>query len=147
MIKVSLKTRNPSLAIKRFMTIHSTCESLFEGARQGQVIDSYWQELVAVNEMDKSKTKLTLNFLLDKFNLERNATHKSKDESKLVVKRFNEIFPDIDANAISGAHIREFKSSLLRYLSDSSINKHLSVISSILNWAKQQTISYVFDKS
>jgi len=35
MIKVSLKTRSPPLAIKRFMTIHSTCESLFEGARQG----------------------------------------------------------------------------------------------------------------
>ena len=82
-------------------TVHCTCESLFEGARQGQLIDSYWQELLAVDEMDKSKTKLTLNMLLDKFNLERNATHKSKDESRLVVKRFNEIFPDIDANAIS----------------------------------------------
>ena len=88
MIKVSLKTRNPSLAIKRFMTVHCTCESLFEGARQGQVVDSYWQDIVAVDEMDKSKTKLTLSILLDKFNLERNATHKSKDESRLVVKRF-----------------------------------------------------------
>ena len=93
MIKVSLKTRSPSLAIKRFMTVHSSCESLFEGARQGQVIDSYWQELVVVDEMDKSKTKLTLSILLDKFNLERNATHKSMDESRLVVKRFNQIYP------------------------------------------------------
>ena len=101
MIKVSLKTRSPSLAIKRFMTVHSTCESLFEGARQGQVIDSYWQELVVVDEMDKSKTKLTLSSLLDKFNLERNATHKSMDESRLVVKRFNEIYPDMNANAIN----------------------------------------------
>ena len=129
------------------MTVHCTCESLFEGARQGQLIDSYWQELLAVDEMGKSKTKLTLSILLDKFNLDRNATHKSKDEWKLVVKRFNEIYPDIDANAISGVHIREFKLSLLENLSDSSINKHLSVISSILIWAKQQTISYVFDKS
>ena len=139
MIKVSLKTRSPSLAIKRFMTVHSTCESLFEGARQGQVIDTYWQELVVVDEMDKSKIKLTLSILLDKFNLERNATHKSMDESSLVVKRFNEIYPDMNANAISGVHIREFKSSLLKYLSDSSINKHLSVISSILNWANQNS--------
>jgi len=139
MIKVSLKTRSPSLAIKRFMTVHSTCESLFEGARQGQVIETYWQELVVVDEMDKSKTKLTLSILLDKFNLERNATHKSMDESRLVVKRFNHIYPDMNANAISGVHIREFKSSLLKYLSDSSVNKHLSVISSILNWANQNS--------
>ena len=167
-IKVSLGTRNPGEAVRLFASKQIECEDLFESARHGS--DTRQNKLLLrrktgnVYEQDSS---VTLQYLFNKLNQERQVSKKTLDESQKVINRFNDINANINAVDISGRIIREFKELLIRTpsilsrdlrllpltkivnkidsnhsvktLSDSTINKHLSVISSVLEWASNNS--------
>ena len=109
----------------------------------------------------------TLQELFNKFNQERGLSVKTLDESQKVLNRFNSVYGSIAAQDINGIMIRKFKELLIgtpsvlpnsfrsmsllkiskvvgaqysgKTLSDSSINKHLSVLSSVLEWASNNS--------
>jgi len=115
----------------------------------------------------KSETGTKLQELFDKYNQERQPSVKGLVESQKAISRFIGVYGEIVANDISGVMIRRFKELLIqtpsilsdrlraqtlpiiiskigsnytgKTLSDSSINKHLSVISSVLEWGSNNS--------
>lgn len=166
-IKISLGTRDPSEAMRLFATKQIECESIFNAARNGSVFSHQKYLLLSDDDTNHSKSKVTLQYLLDKFNQERDASKKTMDEAQKVVGRFTAVYGDINAEDIDGKTIREFKELLIKTparmsndlrslsllqildnlgdnhtletLSDSSINKYLSAISSVLVWASNNS--------
>ena len=163
-IKESLHTREPHTARRLFAIKLQECEKLFELARRGCInVNSNQLNVNAT----KLVVGATLQELFDKFNKENNQSVKGMDEAQKVVNRFIGVHGSIAAEAISGVMIREFKELLIntpsilpeyfrtkslrkivseidgkyngRTLSDSSINKHLSVLSSVLQWASDNS--------
>ena len=169
LIKVTLGTRNPSEAIQLFAIRQAECEELFNAARNRSLTKYHKSLCVANHSADTSKShKLpVIQYLFDKFNQERRASKKTMDEGQKVISRFVGVCGDIAAEDINGTIIREFKELLIktpsilsnklrslelrqivketdgnysgRMLSDSAINKHLSVISSVLEWASNNS--------
>jgi integrase len=163
-IKESLHTRDPNKARRLFAIKQGDCEKLFESARSGCINVNSNQHKVNDNKL---VVGATLQELFDKFNKENNQSVKGMDEAQKVVNRFIGVHGSIAAEAISGVMIREFKELLIntpsilpeyfrtkslrkivseidgkyngRTLSDSSINKHLSVLSSVLQWASDNS--------
>ena len=163
-IKESLHTREPHTARRLFAIKQQECEKLFELARSGCInVNSNQLNVNAT----KLVVGATLQELFDKFNKENKPSLKSLDESQKVVNRFIGVYGNIAAETISGVLIREFKELLIktpsilperlrtkslrsivtemngkyngRTLSDSSINKHLSVLSCVLQWASDNS--------
>jgi len=158
-IKETLGTRDPGKAQRLFAVKQIECEKLFEAARNGYVL-RHKRPLSNKHQIDED---ITLQYLFDKFNQERQVSRKTVDESQKVINRFNGVYNNIAAKDINGTVVREFKELLIKTpsilsnkarsltllqiatkvgdnysgqtLSDSSINKHLSVISSVLQWA------------
>ena len=104
---------------------------------------------------------ITLQELFEKSKEEKGLSKQAIAESLNVIKRFNEVSGNISAVDITGRTVREFKEALIKIpsvltdkqrqltvpeliknvessegvrLSDSTINKHISVISSVLKW-------------
>lgn len=166
MIKVTLGTRNPNKAVQAFAARQIECEELFDAARNG-CMTNYHKGLLTTRFSSQSTKVLTLQYLFDKFNQERFVSKKTVDEAQKVIGRFIGVYGDIAAEDINGTIIREFKELLIktpsilsnelrsltlrqivkifdgnhtgRTLSDSAINKHLSVISSVLEWASNNS--------
>jgi len=164
-IKESLHTREPYEARRLFAVKQDECEKLFESARSGCINVNSNQHNVNDTKLVVGTT--TLQELFDKFNIESNQSVKGLNEAQKVVNRFIGVYGSIAAETISGAMIREFKELLIytpsilpeclrtkslrkivremngkyngRTLSDSSINKHLSVLSSVLQWASDNS--------
>jgi integrase len=106
---------------------------------------------------------INLQELFEKFKEERQPPEKTADEYQKVINRFIEVNGNISAEDITGSMVREFKDTLLKTpsalthkqralslpeliksvgsndsgkrLSDGSINKHITMISTILKWA------------
>ena len=169
LIKVTLGTRNPSEAVQLFAAKQIECEELFNAARNGGLTNYHKSLCASNHQSDVSESHKSpsIQCLFDKFNQERCASKKTVDEAQKVVSRFVNVYGDIAAEDINGAVIREFKELLIktpsilpnklrsltlrqvvketsgnysgRMLSDSTINKHLSVISSVLEWASNNS--------
>ncbi len=109
---------------------------------------------------------ITLQELFERFKEEKSPTEQSIGEFLNVIRRFNEVIGVIAAVEITGQMVREFKEALIKIpsalthkqkrlpmlelikevknvtnkkLSDSTINKHISVISSVLQWASNNS--------
>jgi len=168
-VKVSLGTRKPNEALQLFAIRQVECEELFNAARNGCITSHHMTLLKTTcsSGNGQSAGRVTLQYLFERLNKEREVSKKTIDESQKVLTRFDGVYKDIDAEHINGTTIREFKELLVktpsilsnelrvltlvqiakviktshpgRLLSDSAINKHLSVISSILQWASNNS--------
>ena len=168
-IKVTLGTRNPNKAIQLFAVKQIECEELFDAARNGCLAKHHKLLCVANHRTDNrmSDKSPSIQYLFDKFNQERGVSKKTVDEGQKVINRFSGIYSGTTAEDISGTVIRKFKELLIktpsilsnearlltlnqivaqasgdhsvRKLSDSAINKHLSVVSSVLEWASNNS--------
>jgi integrase len=164
-IKVTLGTRNPNEAIQLFAARQIECEELFNAARNRCITNYHKSLFSVNRGSSDYQLQegVILQYLFDKLNQEREVSGKTIDEAQKVIGRFSGVYKDIDAEGINGTIIREFKELLIktpsilsdelrsltlvqivkeagseysgRTLSDSAINKHLSVISSVLQWA------------
>ncbi len=169
LIKVTLGTRSPSKATQLFAIRQIECEELFNAARNRSLTKYHKSLCVANHQSDTSDLHKSpaIQCLFDKFNQERVASKKTMDEGQKVIGRFINVYGDIAAEDINGTIIREFKELLIktpsvlsnklrsltlrqivketdsnysgRMLSDSAINKHLSVLSSVLEWASNNS--------
>jgi integrase len=118
---------------------------------------------VATNKSQVKAEGITLQELFKKFKAERQPPEKTADEYQKVIARFIEVNGSVSAECITGSMVREFKDALLktpsvlthkqralslpeliksvgsnysgRRLSDGSINKHITMVSTILKWA------------
>jgi integrase len=118
---------------------------------------------VATNKSQVKAEGITLQELFKKFKAERQPPEKTADEYQKVIARFIEVNGSVSAECITGSMVREFKDALLknpsvlthkqralslpeliksvgsnysgRRLSDGSINKHITMVSTVLKWA------------
>ena len=166
-VKVTLGTRNPNKATQLFAARQIECEELFNAARSGCITSHHKSLLKTFHSFNQSQKVVTLQYLFERFNQEREISKKTIDEAQKVISRFDGVYGNISAEDINGTIVREFKELLIkipsilsnelrsltliqiaqeigdnysgRTLSDSAINKHLSVISSVLEWSSNNS--------
>ena len=166
-VKVTLGTRNPNKATQLFAARQMECEELFNAARSGRITSHHKSLLKTLHSANQPQKVVTLQYLFERINQEREISKKTIDEAQKVISRFNGVYGNISAEDINGTIVREFKELLIkipsilsnelrsltliqiaqeiggnysgRTLSDSAINKHLSVISSVLEWSSNNS--------
>lgn len=106
--------------------------------QQGEPVPTPKAPGLGPKRVPEAPTGDTISAIFDSWRAERQPSKKLWDEWQLARRRFVEINGDLPVTAITRAHAREFKDTLLRSeLAKSTVTKQIAALRSVLGWAAE----------